>query len=217
MEGKDIDRFVKGSIDEVSGTPHPDQPDHDENWALLESELEEQPKRRRPFLYVAAAALALLLFSNFYWMLEQRTYKAEISAIVLEYEEKLAKEPPAPQKAEPAPEPTTAPSPEPVPSPGQTPSIPEPEVKVVYVDRIVEVPVEVPVYIEVEKPIVAETLPSSEPTLQEAEEPVRPTIENTEHRKDLIPQSKPAESKKKKNKKNESQRSFGLKLALNQK
>ena len=85
-----------------------------------------------------------------------------------------------------------------------------------YVDRIIEVPIEVPVYIEVEKPVLTEALEPEPVEQPSTEEPAVAENVAAEHRKDLIPKSPPSDTKKKK-KKNESQRSFGLKLALNQK
>ena len=141
------------------------------------------------------------------------SYKEQITAIGLEYEKEKTKEPPVVPAPQTAPEPIEAPSPKAIKQPK---SVHEPEVKVVYVDRIVEVPVEVPVYIEVEKPSVADALPPEKPEQAVVQEQTRPLNEDMEHRMDLIPPSTSSDGKKKKNKKNESQRSFGLKLALNQ-
>lgn len=222
MEGKGIDKFVKQSIVASANKKHPEQPDHDKNWAALETALEEKPKRKRTLYNVAAAAIALLLFSNFYWMFEQRSYKEQITAIVFEYEEKLAKEPPV------APDPQTATEPEPAPEHEAAPDpdkAPEPEIKIVYVDRYIEVPVEVPVYIQSEEAQLAEKSQEPSSAQPELNNPAELTIkeeknsefEEAPDRKDLLPPTNRSSKRTKnsKNKKND-QRSFGLTLALKQ-
>ena len=218
MEGKDIDKFVKQSIDANANTKHPERPDHDKNWVTLEAALEEDPQRRKIIYYVAAAAIALLLFSNFYWMFEQQSYKEQITAIVFEYEEKLAKKP----HIAPDPEPEPTPQHEAVPDPDIAP---EPEIKIVYVDRYIEVPVEVPVYIQPEEAQIADKLQEPEladPELNEPAEPINKeeknsVVEEIPDRKDLLPPTNRSSKRTKnsKNKKND-QRSFGLTLALKQ-
>lgn len=222
MEGKYIDKFVKQSIDANASKKHPSSPDIEDNWATIEAVLKEDPNRRKTIYYVAAAAIALLLFSNFYWMFEQHSHKEQITAIVFEYEEKLAKEPPVAPDPKTAPEPELAPEHEAAPDPDKAP---EPEIKIVYMDRYIEVPVEVPVHIQPEEAQLAEKSQepgslqpelngSAEPTIKEEK---ISAIEEAPDRKDLLPPTNRSSKRTKnsKNKKNH-QRSFGLTLALKQ-
>ena len=213
MDGKEIDEFVKQSLTETANKKHRNGPDAEKNWALIEAALQEKPKKRA-WLYVAAAAIALLLFSNFYWMMEQRSYKEQVTAIVLTYEQELAKKPPA------APVPEKAPIPEAAPAPPTAPQLetaPEQNVKIVYVDRIVEVPVEVPV--EVHVPVTAEPPQTAAPPREpESDEHIATLTRADQPNLGLLPPSRGDESTNGKNENNKSkgERSFGLKLALKQ-
>ncbi len=143
---------------------------------------------------------------------------------MFEYEEKLAKKPPV------SPNPETTPEFEPTPEHKQAPepeNAPEPEIKIVYVNRYIEVPVEVPVYIRPEEVKLAEKTQESELADPELNEPAVPTkkeeknseIEEDPNRKDLLPPTNRASKRTKKSKKDHKQtdqRSFGLTLALKQ-